>query len=96
MNNKIIKIVYEFMLFLLICWGGHAWFTWSLDEFQVNVVSRLNSTYKSISCYKVLWQFNMTSSVGSTTKSYVNTLSVSTTHPGNASGKSIEWTQYQI
>ena len=32
MNNKIIKIVYEFMLFLLICWGGHAWFTWSLDE----------------------------------------------------------------
>lgn len=70
--------------------------TWSLDEFQVNVVSRLNSTYKSISCYKVLWQFNMTSPVGSTTKSYVNTLSVSTTHPGNASGKSIEWTQYQI
>lgn len=66
---------------------------WSLDEFQVNVVSRLNSTYKSISCYRVRWQFSLISSAGST-KSYANTLSVSTTQSGTANGKAIEWTQY--
>lgn len=30
-KNKIIKILYEAVLFFLICWDGHAYFTWSLD-----------------------------------------------------------------
>lgn len=67
---------------------------WSLDEFQVSVASRLNSTYKSISCYRLYWQLSSISSAGST-KSYANTLSVSTIQSGKANGKSIEWTQYQ-
>jgi hypothetical protein len=65
----------------------------SLDEFQVNVTSCLNSTYKSISCYRVFWQFSATPFAGPTS-SYINTLSVSTKHSGTGNGKKIEWIQY--
>ena len=68
---------------------------WSLDEFQVDVTSRLNSEYKSISCCRLNWRFGLKTSIGSNTSSNVNTLSVSTAKSGKAAGKSIEWTQYQ-
>lgn len=67
----------------------------SLDEFRVELVSRLNSTDKSISCYRLLWQFGISSTINGHTTSFVNTLSVSTAQSGKAKGKSIEWTQYQ-
>lgn len=66
--------------------------TFNLDEFQVDVLSRLNSTYKSISCYRVNWTFGLIYSVGSETSSYVQVLSVSTEQSRKAASKSIKWT----
>lgn len=71
---------------------------WNLDEFRVETVSPIfNGTYKSISCYRLIWGFDETSSpVGSHTQSFANTLSVSNTRSGKSKSKSIEWTQLYV
>ena len=32
--DKIIKFIYQFSLFLLLCYGAHAWFTWDYDFYD--------------------------------------------------------------
>lgn len=67
----------------------------SLNEFQINAIARLESTYKSVSCIRIFWNFDtMSSSVGSRTSSAVNTISVSSTQSGVGKGKSMQWEQY--
>ena len=67
--------------------------TYNLDEFQVDVASRLDSTYKFISCCQVHWKFAFIFSVASQASSDVYILSVSTTNSGKVARKSISWTQ---
>lgn len=67
----------------------------SLNEFQINAIARLESTYKSVSCIRIFWNFDtMSSSVGSRTSSVVNAISVSSTQSGVGKGKSMQWEQY--
>ena len=68
----------------------------SLDEFQIEAIARLESTYKSVSCIRIFWNFGAASSpIGSYTSSVVNTISVSTTQSGVSKGKSMQWEQYK-
>ena len=68
----------------------------SLDEFRVEAIARLESTYKSVSCIRIFWNFGAVSSpIGSYTSSTVNTISVSSTQSGVGKGKSMQWEQYK-
>lgn len=68
----------------------------SLDEFRVEAITRLESTYKSVSCIRIFWNFGaVSSSIGSYTSSTVNTISVSSTQSGTGNGKSMQWEQYK-
>lgn len=67
----------------------------TLDEYHVEIVKYLQDNYASVRCARLAWNFyNMTSSIGSTTLSYVNTISITTTAAGKGKGKRIAWEQY--